>query len=406
MALRDAGAFVLNRQDGATVPVAHAQADRSSWRRVDNRVLHQEPPDLEHPLGISDRAGAVPRRDLERMVVRERHRAELLGHRLRERPELEDLLIDADPAGVETREVEEIGREPREPIDLLPHSGEELSARLLVQLLVVHQLQEAAKREQGRPQLVRCVGDELLAGIVELGQAQAHAIERAGKLTELILAVVDHGLVKAPRRDPLGCPLKPLDPAREDPRSAVADTEGNQKSNEPGDQQAPLDDVDRSVLRGQGRDEQDGVLGARVRNRDLGVRAMFAQNGAALDPIRRLSTQSNWVGRESFRGLPPLRVVGDRQRGVSQVVEGRDLRIDVGRLRLGELAWGLRLLVLVPEPGSRMRERLDLSVDQAILERRHHHEVDDQQGADDHERERDREHRADAAKRIHRSRKR
>ena len=80
-----------------------------------------------------------------------------------------------------------------------------------------------AEREERRAQLVRRVGDELAAGVVELREALAHAVERARQLAELVGAVVDDGLVEAAARDPVGRPLEPADPAREDAGAAVAD---------------------------------------------------------------------------------------------------------------------------------------------------------------------------------------
>ena len=77
-------------------------------------------------------------------------------------------MLDPHPAGVEPREVEQVGGELRQPRHLLAHRLEELLARLLVQVLVGHQLQEPAQREQRRAQLVRRVGDELASGALEV----------------------------------------------------------------------------------------------------------------------------------------------------------------------------------------------------------------------------------------------
>ena len=101
-----------------------------------------------------------------------------------------------------------------EPVDLLAHRLEELAPCLLVELLVGHQLEEAAEREERRPQLVRGVGDELAPGAVEVLQPRAHALERDRELPELVVAGVDDGLVEASVRDPLGGALEPGDPAR------------------------------------------------------------------------------------------------------------------------------------------------------------------------------------------------
>ncbi len=237
---------------------------------MDDGVLDQQSADLQDAFGIADRLrAAVTRSHLERVVVRERHRAELLGDRSRERLELEDLALEADPAGVEPREVEQVRGQPGQAGDLLAHRRQELAARVLVEVLVVHQLEEAAEREEGRPQLVGRVGDELLPGIVELGEAQPHAVEGAGKLAELVQAVIDHGRVEPSRRDAVRGALQALDPAREGPCAAVADAERHQQADEAGDQEAALDDVDRRVLRGERIDEQDYGAGRANRNGDL-----------------------------------------------------------------------------------------------------------------------------------------
>ena len=131
-------------------------------------------------------------------------------------------VVDRQPAGVEPREVEQVGRELRQAVDLLAHLREELVARRLVEPRVVEQLEEAAEREERRAQLVRGVGDELAAGAVEVREAQAHALERAGELAELVRAVIDDRLVEAPGGDPVGGELEAADPPREErsrPRS-------------------------------------------------------------------------------------------------------------------------------------------------------------------------------------------
>ena len=81
-------------------------------------------------------------------------------------------------------------------------------------LLVRHQLEEAAEREERRAQLVRGVGDELAARAVELAEPPAHPLERVGQVSELVVARVDHRLVEAAARDPLGRALEPQDALR------------------------------------------------------------------------------------------------------------------------------------------------------------------------------------------------
>ena len=78
----------------------------------------------------------------------------------------------------------------------------------------------AAEREERRPQLVGGVGDELAPGVLEAGEALAHAVERARELAELVGARVDDRLVELAVRDALGRLLEATDPAREEPCAA------------------------------------------------------------------------------------------------------------------------------------------------------------------------------------------
>ena len=56
--------------------------------------------------------------------------------------------------------------------------------------------------------------------MLELGEALAHPLERGGQLAELVPACIDDRLVEVAARDPLGRPLEPPDPAREEPSAA------------------------------------------------------------------------------------------------------------------------------------------------------------------------------------------
>ena len=118
------------------------------------------------------------------------------------------------PAGVHAGEVEQVRREVREAVDLAPGRGEELAPRALVEILVGEQLEEAGQGEERRSQLVRGIGDELLAGPVELRQLDAHAVERARELADLVVAGVDDGLVERALGDPLGRLLEAPEPPR------------------------------------------------------------------------------------------------------------------------------------------------------------------------------------------------
>ena len=62
----------------------------------------------------------------------------------------------------------------------------------------VEQLQEAAEREERRAQLVRRVRDEFAPRVVELREADAHALERVGELAQLAAARSTTGSSKRP----------------------------------------------------------------------------------------------------------------------------------------------------------------------------------------------------------------
>src|SRR5471030_140723 len=135
----DLGAVVCHRQGRATA----VEGGRNPYRRpvggVHERVLDQDPPDLEHPLGIGERRDRWLGYEEERAAGRRRPRGKLgreLGCKLRK---VDRLLRHRQPPRVDAREVEEIGRELRQARHLLAHLREELVARRGVQGRVVEQ---------------------------------------------------------------------------------------------------------------------------------------------------------------------------------------------------------------------------------------------------------------------------
>ena len=89
-------------------------------------------------------------------------------------------------------------------------------SRVLVELLVGEQLEEAADREEWSTQLVGGVRDELLASVVELRELNAHLVERAGQLPDLVVALIDDRGTEVTTGDAL---LPPL-PTRQPPARA------------------------------------------------------------------------------------------------------------------------------------------------------------------------------------------
>ena len=111
---------------------------------------------------------------------------------------------DGDAARVEAREVEQVGRELRQPLHLLAHRVEELAALLLGQPALGEQLEVAAERRQRRAQLVRGVRDERRPRALERLEAHAHLVERARELADLVLLAVDDRLAEGAVRDAVG----------------------------------------------------------------------------------------------------------------------------------------------------------------------------------------------------------
>ena len=194
-------------------------------------VVEEDTDDLPHPFRVGGRHHrVVGRAELEPRPPEVGARPELAGHAAGEIGEVDAARGHHDAARVELGEVEQIGRQLRQAVDLLAHRADELFALLGGRFVVLEQLDEAAEAEDRRPQLVRGVGDELLAGVVELGQAALHFVEGAGQLPELAGGVdrdpgpevafgdLVRGVLDVP--DPLGGQRREVDPdpEREDER--------------------------------------------------------------------------------------------------------------------------------------------------------------------------------------------
>ena len=79
-------------------------------------------------------------------------------------------------------------------------------ARLLVELLVLEQLEEAAEREDRRAQLVRGRGDEAAPRRVELGELALHVVERPREAPSSSLSPPTKRAPRSPRPRPGGRP--------------------------------------------------------------------------------------------------------------------------------------------------------------------------------------------------------
>ena len=164
--------------------------------------------------------------------------AELCGQGSGDLGEVDRDHFHVQTARIQTGEVEEVGRSLRQTLDLKPHLGEELAPGRLVHVLVGQQLDVAAEREDRRPQLVRRVRDELAPRPLQRRQLLAHAVERAGELTQLVGARVHDRLVEAAAGDPVRGALQMMDPPREDAREQEPDESGRKQRDQAGDDEA------------------------------------------------------------------------------------------------------------------------------------------------------------------------
>ena len=204
-------------------------------------------------------------------------------------------MLDPDPPHVHPGEVEEIGGELGQTIDLRPRRREELAPCLLVEILVREELEEAGEREQRRAELVRCVCDELLAGAVELRELDAHAVERSGQLADLIGAVVDHGLVEGTFGDPVGGPLQPPESPRVQRGDGEAEHERDQQGRRRRVQQSPLDELHRGELIGDGAREEHHVPRRQQRHRHLGIDPPVVTSAGPHRPHRPCGLECRWI---------------------------------------------------------------------------------------------------------------
>ncbi len=147
---RDALAPIFDPELSAASDDPHDRARRG----VQERVVDERPADLEHPFVVGEHDPAVLDPHLQPVVEPARDGGELLAEILSDRPELDGLELEPHRTGIEPGEVEQVGRELREPLDLLGHRLEELASGGLVELLVAEELEKAAERENRRAELV------------------------------------------------------------------------------------------------------------------------------------------------------------------------------------------------------------------------------------------------------------
>ena len=302
-------------------------------------VLDEHARDLQHALLVANGERAAVRRDVERVVRLQRNRRKLRERRLRDLVERHHLALQVEVASVESGQVEQLGRQLLEPQHLLSHRLQELKARLLIQVLVVEQLQEAPEREHRRTQLVRRVRDELPARVLELHEPAPHALERPRELADLVVTEIDYRLVEHTVGDALGSPFEAPDPSREHPRAGVADDEDEAEHEGTREQEPALDEVDvpeRAIDR-RGQEEHAPVVADRCRGLDEPL--AVAMRRAALRNEEERGFLRNRVVGDVRRARASARVGGDaeRLRRLGQRVEENDAGIRGRSGRLEEV---------------------------------------------------------------------
>ena len=116
-------------------------------------------------------------------------RGELERHVAGELADVGGLRPQLQRAGLQPREVEQLGGQRAHAVDLPAQLLEERTPGVLVEILVGQQLEEPTEREDRRAQLVRGGGDELLARAIEPGELVLHVVEGGRELAELVVGV-------------------------------------------------------------------------------------------------------------------------------------------------------------------------------------------------------------------------
>ena len=169
-----------------------------SLRCVRQRIVEEDTDDLRHPVGVGHGPRPARRVDLDRSGAARRP----AGTRLRPggRP------AQVDPSALSSiTSASSFERSSRSAVSFSAArsaraSSHELRPHGRLGLVLVEQLDEAPKREDRRPQLVRGVCDELLPGAVETREASLHLVEGGGELADSSVASSGIGVRSRPRR--------------------------------------------------------------------------------------------------------------------------------------------------------------------------------------------------------------
>ncbi len=239
---RDARAVVADLEPRQAVDLLDRDHDPAPGRRMAQRVVEQRAQHLADTGIVSARVHlAVREHRGDRRPAAGSDTAQLAHAVLGDPGQLDVLVRDGDSPGVQAREVEQVGRELGETIDLLAHRREEAVTRLGVGIVLGGELEEAAERGERRPQLVRGVRDERPACILEPAELDAHHVQRAGEVRDLVAARVDDRLVERARGEALGRALQPSQAACQGVRPHDREQGGGEQGDRAGGQDASLD---------------------------------------------------------------------------------------------------------------------------------------------------------------------
>ena len=115
-----------------------------------------------------------------------------------ERGEVEPLALDGQPAGVETREVEQLRGELRQPVDLLAHRGHELGLRLRSSSSSAISSRKPPREKSGVRSSCDALAMNSPPGVLELRQPLPHPLEGGASCAKLVPPGSTTGSLKSP----------------------------------------------------------------------------------------------------------------------------------------------------------------------------------------------------------------
>ena len=91
---------------------------------------------------------------------------------------------------VDVHQRQQVADDGGKAVDLLVDIAEEFLAKLRIHVVLIHHgFHQNLDRRQRRFQLVRCIGNELVARLVEVVHLLAHLVERSGELRHFAFAL-------------------------------------------------------------------------------------------------------------------------------------------------------------------------------------------------------------------------